>query len=221
MPLIGIPWYFPNTMHPLGNRFPPTVSLVTACLLWAAGAGCGTRPPWSHAESGPLLEPVKVSDLRPGSYCEIEMVVPPTSPEGSFHCYKGSVKETSGSEVVLTDVLEEGCNEYGPSSQQRPPTQQKHSLVRVPLTGVDTIWAFPPPKTDAAVKPPASPSPLACLPAARSRCRCRTRHLHRPRKAPSKLSRLQATWPDPPGLRASRFPHPKPRHDSSCPAAYP
>jgi hypothetical protein len=95
-----------------------------------------------------LLESVKVSELRPGGYCEIEMVVPPTAPEGSFHCFKGTVQEINHDEVVLANVLEESRIEYSTNSSLRPPTQQKRAIVRVPLTGVDEIWALPPAKTE-------------------------------------------------------------------------
>ena len=56
-----------------------------------------------------MLESVKVSELRPGDYCEIEMVVPPMASEDSFHCFKGTVKEIHPDEIVLTNVLEESC----------------------------------------------------------------------------------------------------------------
>lgn len=143
-------------MFPLGDRFPHTVFRLAACLLLAAGSGCGWKPPWIRGETGPLLESVKVSELRPGGYCEIEMFVPPTSPDGSFHCFKGTVKEINHDEVVLSGVLEESCMEYGSTSQRQPPKQQKRDLVHVPLTGVAEIWAFPP-KDDAAASPSAKP----------------------------------------------------------------
>ena len=125
-----IPWYFPQTMFSPSHRLPQAVFRLAACLLVAAGAGCGGKPPWSHEETGPLLDEVKASDLRPGCYCEIDMVLPPGSPEDSFHCYKGTVKEVNANEVVLTDALEVGCNEYGPAARQRPPTQEKHRAGR-------------------------------------------------------------------------------------------
>ena len=115
------------------------------------------KPPWFHNETGPLLESVKASELRPGGYCEIEMVVPPTASPGSFQCYKGTVKEIGHDEVILTNVLEESCIEYGTTSLRRPPTQQKRDEVRVPLTGVDEIWALPPAKDNAAAVPSAKP----------------------------------------------------------------
>jgi hypothetical protein len=133
-------------MFPPGNRFRQAVFSLAGCLLVTAGSGCGLKPPWSHSQQGPLLETVKASELQPGCYCEIDMNVPPTAPEGSFDCYKGTVKEISRDEVVLTDVLEESCIDYGTTSHRRPPTQQKRDLVRVPLTGVNAIWALPPAK---------------------------------------------------------------------------
>jgi hypothetical protein len=141
-----------------GNRSLQAVFPLAACLLLAAGSGCGARPLWFRGKEGPLLEQVKASELRPGCYCEIEMVVPPASPDGSSHCFKGTVQEVNHDEVVLSDVLEESCVEYGMSSHRRPPTQQKRDVVRVPLLGVDTIWALPPTKEDAAAKPPSKPS---------------------------------------------------------------
>ncbi|MGO9108867.1 MAG: hypothetical protein ACLP9L_06505 [Thermoguttaceae bacterium] len=156
----GASWYRPQTMFRPGNRFPQAVFWLTACLLSAAGSGCGAKSPWFHGPEGPLLETVKVSELKPGCYCEIDMVVPPTAPEGSFDCYKGTVKEVNHDEVVLTNVLEESCIAYGTNAPRRPPTQQKRDLVRVPLTGVDAIWALPPAKDGAAAKSPAQQSAL-------------------------------------------------------------
>jgi len=149
----GISWYCPQTMFPPGNRSPQAFFRLAVCLFLAAGSGCGAKPSWFRGQEGPRLDPVKVSELRPGCYCEIDMVVPPTAPDGSFDCYKGTVKEISQDEVVLTNVLEESCIEYGANSRRRAPTQQKRDLVRVPLTGVDSIWALPPAKDGAAPKP--------------------------------------------------------------------
>ena len=142
-------WYCPRTMFPSGNRFLQAIFLLTAYLLLVAGSGCSAKPLWFRSEGKPLLERVNVSELRPGCYCEIEMVVPPTAPEGSFHCYKGTIQEINHDEVVLADLLEESCLEYGTTTHRRSPTQQKREVVRVPLTGVDAIWALPPAKNDA------------------------------------------------------------------------
>jgi len=88
------------------------------------------------------------------------MVVPPTAPDDSFDCFKGTVKEINHDEIVLTNVVEESCIDYGGSSHRRQPTQQKRDMVHVPLTGIDTIWAFPPTKDDAAMRPASTlPSP--------------------------------------------------------------
>ncbi len=146
-------------MLPLGNRSHEAIFCLAGCLFLAAGSGCGINPPWAHTQQGPLLETVKVSDLQPGCYCEIDMVVPPTAPEGSFDCYKGTVKETNHDEIVLTEVVEESCIDYNNSSRRRPPTQQKRDLVRVPLTGVDAIWALPTAKDAKNVTP--NPVPTA------------------------------------------------------------
>ena len=147
-------------MFPRGIRSPQAVVRLTACLLLAAGSGCGANPWGARKPEGQLLDPVKVSDLRPGCYCEIDMVVPPVSPDGSFDCFKGTVQEINHDEVVLTNVLEESCIDYGASSHRRQPTQQKRDLVRVPLTGVDTIWALPTAKVDTVAKPSSKPSTL-------------------------------------------------------------
>jgi hypothetical protein len=127
----------------------------------AAGSGCGGANPFGvRAQEGPLLEPVKVSELRPGCYCEIDMVVPPIAPNDSFDCFKGTVKEINHDEVVLTNAVEESCIDYGASSHRRQPTQQKRDMVRVPLTGIDTIWALPPAKDNVAMKPSTAKLPL-------------------------------------------------------------
>lgn len=153
-----ISWYFPQTMFPAGHQSLQAVLHLALCLLLAAESGCGAAANWHHAETGPLLESVKISELRPGCYCEIEMVVPPLSPEGSFHCFKGTVKEINHDEIVLTDVLEGSRIEYGASSRRPQFTQEKRDLVRVPVTGIDEIWALPPTKDDATARPPAKPS---------------------------------------------------------------
>ena len=51
------------------------------------------------------LQRVDVSDLRPGTYCEIEMVVPPNAAEDSHHKYMGWVKETIGKERKINGVI--------------------------------------------------------------------------------------------------------------------
>ncbi len=135
---------------------------LAACLLLAAVAGCGGGPPWFRGQEGPLLDPVKVSELRPGCYCEIDMVVPPTASDGSFDCFKGTVKEITHDEVVLTSVVEERCVHYGANPHPHPLMQRNRDLVRVPLTGVETIWALPPGKDNAAAS---ASSPPAKLPA--------------------------------------------------------
>jgi len=140
-------------MFPRGNRTARAVVRLTACLLVAAGSGCGVNPFRARAPEGPLLDPVKVSDLRPGCYCEIDMVVPPVGTNESFDCFKGTVKEINHDEIVLTNALEETCIDYGANSRPRQPTQQKRDIVSVPLTGIDTIWAFPPAKNDPVMKP--------------------------------------------------------------------
>ena len=90
-----------------------------------------------------MLDQINLAELRPGCYCEIEMVVPLTASEGSFHCYKGTVKEITKEEVVLTGVLDESHVEYSGSGKTRPPTQDKRDVVNVPVTGIKEIWALP------------------------------------------------------------------------------
>ena len=115
-------------------------------------------PSWFHRQEGPL-ESVKVSELRPGCYCEIDMVVPPMAPEGSVHCLNGTVQEINHEEVVLVNVLEESKIDNGlASTKRRPLTQQKRDLVHVPLMGVSEIWALPASKDGLAAKPSAVPS---------------------------------------------------------------
>ncbi len=134
------------------GRFPRAVFCLAACLLWA-GSGCGLKLPWSGVQGGPL-EPVEASELQPGSYCEIDMVVPLTALRGSIDVISGTVKEVNHDEIVLTNVLEQSRIEYATSSQRPPITRQKRDLVSVPRTGIDTIWALPPAKNNAAAKPP-------------------------------------------------------------------
>jgi hypothetical protein len=148
-------------MFPHGNRFARAAFCLTTCLVLAIEFGCGGKPPWYRGPEGPLLETVKLSELKPGAYCEIDMVVPPTALQGSFDCYKGTVKEVTHDEVVLTDAEEDRCIEYANNANRRPPTQQNRDLVRVPIGGVDAIWALPPSKESVAPKPPVvTQSPL-------------------------------------------------------------
>ena len=139
-----------------GAESPQFFFALAAVLLPSALAGCSGNPLGLGVASGPL-ELVKVTDLQPGSYCEIEMVVPPLAPEGSLHCFNGTVQEVNRDEVVLVKVLEQ-CNvDYGLNSRRRPLTQQKRDLVHVPLLGVHEIWALPPGKGSPVAKPSASP----------------------------------------------------------------
>ncbi len=153
----GISWYRPQTMFPLGKRSPQTLFPLAACLLLAAGPGCGGNALWLRGQDGPL-EQVQAAELRPGCYCEIEMVVPPMAPEGSLHCFNGTVKEINDDEIVLAGVLEQSNIDYGLKSRKRPLTQQKRDLVHVPLLGVREIWALPPGKGSAAAKPSSMPA---------------------------------------------------------------
>lgn len=135
--------------HPIGRR---SLALVGGLLLTASGC----------AE----LRVVDVSELRPGTYCEIEMVVPPNAAENSHQKYMGWVKEVTHDEVVLTGdgtdqkVMEQTNIDYNGRSHAM--TQRKHDMVRVPLTGVREIWAEKHPKGAAA--PPAGSAALAAKP---------------------------------------------------------
>ena len=158
-------------MFPRSRRSPQAVFPLAACLLLAVGSGCGGKPAWFRGETpGPLLESVKVSELRPGGYCEIEMFVPPTSPDGSFHCFKGNVKEINHDEVVLSDVLEVSYMEYGIELRTATAHQQKRALVHVPLAGVQRSGPFRRPRTMRPRAPPRSRRrirpPSSCLPPA-------------------------------------------------------
>ncbi|MFZ1137121.1 MAG: hypothetical protein WAN69_19380 [Candidatus Korobacteraceae bacterium] len=122
---------------------------------------------WSLAVIGGLLltasgcaelHMVDISDLRPGTYCEIEMVVPPNAAEGSQHCYMGTVQEITHDEVVLTTVMERTNIDYNGSGHTRALTERKHDVVRVPLTGVREIWAEKHP-TGTATRPRGSAAP--------------------------------------------------------------
>jgi hypothetical protein len=136
-----------------GNRVRQALFTLAACLLIAAGSGCGARAPWSTAQEG-LLEEVDVSELQPGGYCEIDMVVPPLAPEGSGHHFNGTVQEVTHEEIVLVNVLEQTNVDYAVSSRQRPLARKRRDLVRVPRLGIDKIWAYPPGKGAAGAKPP-------------------------------------------------------------------
>jgi hypothetical protein len=144
----------------LGTRswrlvFPPAllvllVDMILLDLLFVSLSGCKTG---SGTQDQPLLDPVKVTDLRPGCYCEIDMTVPPLSPKGSIHSFNGTVQEVNQEEVVMVNVLEQSNIDYN-TSKPRPLTARKRDLVHVPLTGVDTIWGRPPADSNTSVKPP-------------------------------------------------------------------
>ena len=199
----GTSWYSPQNMLPPGNRSQKMIFRLAACLLLAAAAGCGGGPPWFRGQEGPLLDPVKVSELRPGCYCEIDMVVPPTASDGSFDCFKGTVKEITHDEVVLTSVVEERCVHYGANPHPHPLMQRNRDLVRVPLTGVETIWALPPGKDNAAAEAHRRRRP-SCLPAAR-----------KPRRRPRGFRRWQTMEARPGQIIFRRRPCRKPRHAST------
>jgi hypothetical protein len=116
------------------------------------------------------LRQVDVTDLRPGTYCEIEMTVPPNASEDSHHKYMGWVKEVNHDEVVLTGdgtdqkVMEQTNIDY--NGKAHAMTQRKHDLVHVPLAGVQEIWAEKSPRGSVA-SPAGSAAPgTAQLPAA-------------------------------------------------------
>ena len=120
----------------------PLWALIGGLLLTASGC----------AE----LHQVDISDLRPGTYCEIEMVVPPNAAEDSHHKYMGWVKEITHDEVVLTGdgtdqkVLEQTNIDYNGSGHTRALSKRMHDVVHVPLTGVREVWAEKRPKGTAA-----------------------------------------------------------------------
>src|SRR5580704_2870035 len=142
-------WYCPQTMLRADiSIWRPSLPLIGGLLLMTSGC----------AE----LRQVDVSDLRPGTYCEIEMVVPPNAAENSQQCYMGWVQEVTHDEVVLTKVKEQTNIDYSGSGHSHAMTERKHDLVRVPLTGVRQIWAEKHPKSTAAppggsTSPPAKP----------------------------------------------------------------
>ena len=143
-----------------GNRIGQFALVAAACLLPAI-AGCGLRALWQRPDPDHDLFSTKISELRPGAYCEIEMVVPPTSPEGSYQCYKGTVREVTQNDVVLTNVVEESQIDYSGSGRHREPTEKKHDVIHVPLTGIDEIWALRPKKNDAAPPTGSGVAPVA------------------------------------------------------------
>ena len=94
------------------------------------------------------LYPTKASELRPGCYCEIEMILPPNTVEGSSHCYKGVVQSITSDEIVLVNVSEISQIDYSSNGHHHKPTEEKRDLVRVPLTGINVIYAFRPPRPE-------------------------------------------------------------------------
>jgi hypothetical protein len=154
--------YCPRIMS-CADRFIRQMFFAAAGGLLLMAAGCGSGMLWQRSDPSRTLDSTKVSELRPGSYCEIEMVVPLTAPQGSFQCYKGTVKEITHEEVVLTDAVEESQIDYGGSGRHREPTQKKHDLVRVPLTGVNEIWALHPSKDGASPPAGSAAAPAAAI----------------------------------------------------------
>jgi hypothetical protein len=110
------------------------------------------------------------------------MVLPPLAPKDSVHTFNGTVQEVNHEEIVLVNALEQSNVDYGLSTRQRPLTQVKREMVRVPLLGVAEIWAYPPGKGPAAsqqapissgmrspssgTQPPAGPSAAYGIPPA-------------------------------------------------------
>ena len=122
-----------------------TLAIAAASLLLVALPGCARSwLPWrsdSGSDRNNKFHPVKASDLMPGQYCEIDMMVPPNSPDDSYQRFYGKVKRVTQEEVELADTVEESWIEYGSSVHRHPPNQQKRGDVHVPLTGVDEIVA--------------------------------------------------------------------------------
>ena len=86
---------------------PAAVRIALLPLLLLPLAGCAE------------LHRVDINELHPGSYCEIEMVVPPNAADDSHHCYMGTVQEITHDEVVLTEVLETTNIDYNGSGRRR------------------------------------------------------------------------------------------------------
>jgi len=146
-----------------GHRYLRALSGLAAALLLAVVSGCGGQSRWVHEkEETESLDPIKISELRPKRYCEIEMTVPPKSAEGSSQCYKGTVGEVTHDEVILKDVVEVSQVEYGVPRVVQPPIVKKHDTVHVPLTGVTEIWALREKETVAA-NPGGKPSEPAAI----------------------------------------------------------
>ena len=108
------------------------------------------------------LQRVDVSELRPGRYCEIEMVVPPNAADDSRHCYMGTVQQVTKDEVVLTEVLE--TTNIHDNGRRHSTSETKHKVVRVPLTGVVEIWAELPKGKDQPAGSASPPTTAAATP---------------------------------------------------------
>lgn len=126
-------------MFPAQTPFAKICVRTTTLLLLAVMPGCVGSWHAAPSEPGIPLRAVKASELKPGEYCEIDMVVPPTSPTDSYQRYCGIVKNVTHEEVELSDTVEESWIEYGSSVHRRPPSQQKRGNMHVPLTGVEEI----------------------------------------------------------------------------------
>jgi hypothetical protein len=107
------------------------------------------------------LHKVEISELKPGAYCELDMVVPPNAGDESKHRYMGTVQEITHEEVVLTEVLETTNIDY--NGHRHSASESKHKIVRVPISNVVEIWTELP--KGKAVSSSASPAGSGAPPA--------------------------------------------------------
>ena len=113
--------------------------LVLSLALLAAVAGCATPFGSSTGEKPVASKPCEAKDLRPGMYCQLDMVLPPTAMSGSYQCYTGKVVAVTQEEIVLGDTAEDTKIDYETAPRRATPIARQRGTIRVPLAGIGSI----------------------------------------------------------------------------------
>jgi hypothetical protein len=121
----------------------PIKTRYLAVIVLLAAAGCSPLLPTQRTGNAPPADGMPAKNLRPGVYCRIDMVVPPTASADAYHSFVGTVAQVTADDVVLTDAVEENCVDYG---LRRAPSKRERGTVRVPLAGIDGIQIMAPPR---------------------------------------------------------------------------
>jgi hypothetical protein len=121
----------------------------------------GCAAPQSTESGQAPFQPV-LADLHPGTYCRVEMRVPPMAESGSYQRYTGCVQQVSDDAIVLVETIEESHVAFGIRTQKRDAYARARGTIRIPITGIaDMQIVDPPQKSKSAPAEVAADSPAS------------------------------------------------------------